>query len=209
MSEVAKQVRGEALRDKLVGIAAELFYANGVRAVGVDEVVRRAGVAKASLYRWFPSKDDLVLAVLQRRDGDFWAKWDSTAAQHPDPREQLDAQLAWIQDLAMRTDYRGCAFVNTAAEFDGDESQHIRNRCLDHEEELRRRLRALTGELGGPHSDRLADRLHISIVGALATGGLYRVNGPAAELRALAADLLSAHLPADGRAARDVGGHPR
>ncbi|WP_277369694.1 hypothetical protein [Rhodococcus rhodochrous] len=46
-------------------------------------------------------------------------------------------------------------------------------------------------------------------MGALATGGLYRVNGPAAELRALAADLLSAHLPADGRAARDVGGHPR
>ncbi|MCR8694368.1 TetR/AcrR family transcriptional regulator [Rhodococcus pyridinivorans] len=105
MSEAAKQVRREALRDKLVDIAAELFYANGVRAVGVDEVVRRAGVAKASLYRWFPSKDDLVLAVLQRRDGDFWAKWDSTAAQHPDPREQLDAQLAWIQDLAMRTDY--------------------------------------------------------------------------------------------------------
>lgn len=59
------------------------------------------------------------------------------------------------------------------------------------------------------HSDRLADRLHLSIVEALAVGGLYRVNGPAAELRALAADLLSAHLPADGRPDRDVGGHPR
>ncbi|MCR8694367.1 hypothetical protein NWP13_17640 [Rhodococcus pyridinivorans] len=70
-------------------------------------------------------------------------------------------------------------------------------------------MRALTGELGGPHRDRLADRLHISIVGALAVGGLYRVNGPAAALRALAADLLSAYPPADGRPARDVGAHPR
>lgn len=197
MSEAPKQIRGEALREKLVDIAAELFYTNGVRAVGVDEVVRRAGVAKASLYRWFPSKDHLVLGVLQRRDDNFWAKWDKTAALHTDPREQLDAQMAWIQDLATHPNYRGCAFVNTAAEFDSIESQTIRDRCLDHEEELRRRLRALTAELGGPDSDRLADHLHIAIVGALAVGGLYRENGPASELRTLATGLLAVYRTAD------------
>ena len=194
---MSKQVRGQALREKLVDIAADLFYTNGVRAVGVDEVVRQAGVAKASLYRWFPHKDDLVLAVLQRRDDLFWAQWEATARQHPDPCEQLDAQLAWIEDLATLRGYRGCAFVNTAAEFDGDESPGIRNRCLAHEDELRRRLRESTGRLGVSDSDRLADRLHLVIVGALATGGLYPTSGPAAELRSLAADLVAAAEAAD------------
>jgi AcrR family transcriptional regulator len=189
---MSKQVRGPALREKLIDIAADLFYTNGVRAVGVDEVVRRAGVAKASLYRCFPAKDDLVLAVLQRRDDLFWAQWDETAARHTDPRDQLDAQLTWLQELATQRAYRGCAFVNTAAEFDSEDAGGIRERCLRHEEELRRRLGSLTDRLGVADSDRLADRLHIAIVGALAVGGLYSTSGPAAELRALAADLIAA-----------------
>lgn len=192
---MVKQVRGDALRDRIVGIAATLFYRNGTRAVGVDEVVRRAETTKASLYRWFPSKDDLVLAVLQRRDDAFWAAWDKAAADSPDPRGELDAQLTWIQDLATLPEYRGCAFVNTAAEFDGADAARIRERCLAHEEELRRRLRALTGRLDLDDGDLLADRLHIAIVGALAVGGMYPANGPARQLRALGHDLLTAATP--------------
>ena len=191
MSEKPKQSRGEAVRDKFVDIAAELFYRNGIHAIGVDEVVRQAGMAKASLYRWFPSKDDLVLAVLQRRDENFWAAWDATAAQHVDPRGELNAQLAWIQDLATREGYRGCAFVNAAAEFDSPRPGGIRERCLEHEEELRRRLRSLTAQLDTADSDSLADCLHIAIVGTFALGGLYQANGPAAQLRALVNNLIS------------------
>ncbi len=191
MSDKPKQLRGTAVRDKLVDIATQLFYDNGIHAVGVDEVVRQAGVAKATLYRWFPGKDDLVLAVLQRRDEVFWAKWDTVEAQHPDPRDELAAQLRWIQDLATWEGYRGCAFVNTAAEFDHTRAA-IRERCLRHEHELQRRLRALTAELGVADSDRLADQLHISIVGAFAVGGLYPTGGPAAELRSIAAGLVAA-----------------
>ncbi|WP_068280507.1 TetR/AcrR family transcriptional regulator [Aldersonia kunmingensis] len=192
---MAKQVRGDALRDRIVGIAATLFYRNGTRAVGVDEVVRRAETTKASLYRWFPSKDDLVLAVLQRRDETFWAAWDRAAADNSEPRDELDAQLTWIQDLATLPEYRGCAFVNTAAEFDGADTAKIRERCLAHEEELRRRLRALTARLHLVDSDLLADRLHIAIVGTLAIGGMYPANGPADQLRALANVLLTAAEP--------------
>ncbi|MGV9661956.1 TetR/AcrR family transcriptional regulator [Nocardia niigatensis] len=195
MSESPKQLRGAAVREKLVDIAVELFYDNGVRAVGVDEVVRRAGMAKASLYRWFPSKDDLVLAVLQRRDDSFWAKWDTTAAEHSEPADELHAQLTWIQNLATRDGYRGCAFVNTAAEFDSATTGAIRQRCLEHEEELRRRLHALTARLGRTDSDQLADQLHIAIVGTFAVGGLYSTGGPANQLRALADRLLASSTP--------------
>ncbi|MBF6168537.1 TetR/AcrR family transcriptional regulator [Streptomyces gardneri] len=191
MSEKPKQLRGIAVRDKLVGIATELFYDHGVRAIGVDEVVRRAGMAKASLYRWFPTKDDLVLAVLQRRDDNFWAKWDATAARYADARSELDAQLAWIQELATREGYRGCAFVNTAAEFSSEQSERIRQRCAEHEHELARRLRALTARLDVTDDDRLADQLHLAIVGAFAVGGIYPTGGPAVRLEALAEDLIS------------------
>lgn len=191
MSEKPKQLRGAAVRDKLVDTAAELFYARGVRATGVDEVARASGMAKASLYRWFPNKDDLILAVLQKRDNAFWAAWDVTARRHPDPGDELDAQLTWIQTLATGDGYRGCAFVNTAAEFDVGESR-IGERCLEHEEELRRRLRALTTRLGIADSDRLADQLHVVIVGAFATGGVFPAGGPAHQLRDLSAVLLRA-----------------
>jgi AcrR family transcriptional regulator len=190
MSDKPKQLRGIAVRDKLVGIATELFYDHGVRAIGVDEVVRRAGMAKASLYRWFPTKDDLVLAVLQQRDDSFWARWDATAARHPDARAELDAQLTWIQEVATRKGYRGCAFINTAAEFSAADSERIRQRCAEHEYELARRLRTLTARIGVDDHDRLADQLHLAIVGAFAVGGIYPQGGPAIRLRALAEDLV-------------------
>ncbi|RMI30135.1 TetR/AcrR family transcriptional regulator [Nocardia stercoris] len=191
MSDKPKQLRGIAVRDKLVGIATQLFYDNGVRAVGVDEVVRRSGMAKASLYRWFPTKDDLVLAVLQQRDEDFWAAWERTAQRCTDARAELDAHLDWVQELATREGYRGCAFVNTAAEFGGAQSDRIRERCAEHERELACRLRALTARLGVGDHDRLADELHLAIVGAFAVGGIYPSGGPAIRLRALAEDLIT------------------
>src|ERR1700733_8108971 len=70
-----------SVRDRLLDTAADLFYREGIRAVGVDLVVERTGVAKTSLYRHFPSKDDLVAAVLERDDRRFWAYWDRIAGR--------------------------------------------------------------------------------------------------------------------------------
>ncbi|MGL6236499.1 MAG: hypothetical protein ACRC20_14275 [Segniliparus sp.] len=91
--------------------------------------------------------------MLGRRDENFWASWDATAAQHDDPRGELEAQLAWVHELATRNGYRGCAFVNAAAESDSAQAGGIHERCLEHEEELRRRLRASTARLGVAGSD--------------------------------------------------------
>ena len=193
MGERTGQARGTAVRDRLVDTAAELFYDHGVHAVGIDEVLRRSGLAKATLYRWFPSKNDLILAVLDKRDEAFWHQWDVVAATHADdPRAEIDAHLTWTAALATHAKYRGCPFVNTAAEFDADQSQ-IRARCLRHERELGSRLRALVARLdlaaGDPHA--LADLLHLAIVGAFALGGVYsRGDNPARRLRALADQLL-------------------
>src|SRR5947209_2384286 len=80
----------KSARDRVFAVAADLFYRKGVRAVGVEEIVREAGVAKISLYRGFASKDDLVAAYLDDRNAGFWRKWDEAFARHESkPRTQL------------------------------------------------------------------------------------------------------------------------
>lgn len=190
----APQLRGTAFREWLLDIACQLFYDNGVHAVGVDEVVRRAGIAKASLYRWFPTKDTLVLAVLDRRDQQFWARWDEVAARFADdPEAELRTQIAWMTAMAASPGYRGCAFVNTAAEF-SDGRDEIRGRCLKHERELGTRLRGLCRRLAVPDRDFVADQLHLGIVGAFTTSGLFPDGGPGQRLPALLDAILTTNL---------------
>src|SRR5260370_29920688 len=98
---------GTNVRDKILDAGSDLFYRQGVRAVGVDLVVEKAGVAKASLYRHFRTKDDLVAAFLGREDLNFWRDWDRVAEQYThDAREELDAQLDWIGERAGKPTYR-------------------------------------------------------------------------------------------------------
>ena len=76
-------------RERLLAVAGELFYRQGIRSVGVDEIVACANVAKMSLYRSFSSKDELVAAYLRDRNERYWRWWDGVTARHPgDPREQ-------------------------------------------------------------------------------------------------------------------------
>src|ERR1700759_4882602 len=94
---------GNDVRDKILDTASDLFYRLGVRAVGVDLVVEKAGVAKTSLYRHFGTKDDLIAAFLEREDADFWGTWDRVARQHgDDAAAELDAHLGWIGERVGR-----------------------------------------------------------------------------------------------------------
>ncbi|MFR9769034.1 TetR/AcrR family transcriptional regulator [Nocardia sp. SC052] len=190
----APRLRGPALREAVLDIACQLFYDNGVHAVGVDEVVRRAGIAKASLYRWFPTKDALILAVLDRIDQQLWARWDEVAEQFADDAEaELRAQITWMTDMAASPGYRGCAFVNTAAEF-SERHDEIRDRCLQHERELGMRLRRLGRRLAVPDPDSFADQLQLGIVGTFTTSGLFSSAGPGRRLPALLDAILAANL---------------
>jgi AcrR family transcriptional regulator len=103
-------------RDRLLAAANELFYAEGVHVVGVDRIVERAGVTKASLYNAFGSKDELVRAYLERH---FLIRQNRIArilAAHTDPRERLLAVFAEVEDMLAGTAFRGCKFISAAAE---------------------------------------------------------------------------------------------
>src|SRR3546814_809496 len=98
--------------------ARDLFYRRGIRAVGVEEIVNRAGVTKPSLYRAFASKDDLVAACLQASAMEKRAELDEViAAASPDPLEQLRAVLRHFASMIAAPNFRGCPMSNTAIEF--------------------------------------------------------------------------------------------
>src|SRR4051812_9382715 len=93
--------------------APELVYCESIRAVGVDEIVPRAGVTKPSLYRSFSSKDELAAAYLRDYDGEFWARFEQSAAKHPaDPKAQILDYIRGLGQRAQRPDYRGCGLSN-------------------------------------------------------------------------------------------------
>ena len=173
-------------RERILRTASELFYREGTRAVGVDLIVERAGVAKTSLYRHFGTKDDLIEAFLLLEDEDFWQHWDAVAAQHKGaPREELDAQLQWIGERIARPGYRGCPQINIAAEY-ADESHPARKVAVAHKRELRRRLGELAHALRVDEPETFALRLGTIIDGALSSGQALHAEGPVRFLQELA-----------------------
>lgn len=161
------------VRDRILATASDLFYRRGVRAVGVDLVVEKAGVAKTSLYRHFRTKDDLIAAFLRREDEDFWACWDRAAQGHEtDARAELEAQLDWIGERVGRPGYRGCPQINVAAEFP-DIDHPARAVAVAHKRELRRRLKGIADRLGAKHSDDLALKLSLLINGAFVSTPVF------------------------------------
>ncbi len=162
------------VREKILETACTLFYRNGVRAVGVDLVIEKAGVAKTSLYRHFRTKDDLIAAFLTREDADFWGTWDRTAAMHvANAAGELDAQLEWIAERVARPNYRGCPQLNVAAEF--PEADHPARRvATNHKEEMHRRLAEIGRKLNVGRPVRLASQLSLLINGAFVSSPIIK-----------------------------------
>jgi AcrR family transcriptional regulator len=167
------QTAGARAHEHLLLAADELFYREGVRAVGIEAVVERAGVNKMSLYRQFSSKDDLVVAYLQRCDTRFFERFDESLAKHPgEPVKQL---VQYFEDLARRASapgYRGCPFVNVATEF--PDATHPARRSVDeNKSKLMERLTALAQEAGATDAAALAEELALIVEGVYAASQTY------------------------------------
>ncbi|CAG4908249.1 TetR/AcrR family transcriptional regulator [Paraburkholderia gardini] len=187
------QTAGPDAQAHLLRAADELFYRDGVRAVGVDTVVERAGVNKMSLYRQFSSKDDLVLAYLERKDGQFFSYVEKSFAKYPgEPARQLQQ---YFDDLAVRAsvkDYRGCPFVNIAVEFP-DVTHPARQFVIDNKARLMARILALATEAGADDPEALADALGLLIEGVYAASQTYGPGcGPVRAAPRVAAQLIAA-----------------
>jgi AcrR family transcriptional regulator len=163
--------KGElSARERILATANELFYREGVRAIGVDTVVERSGVSKTTLYRLFESKDALIAAFAAERDRLNWEWWDRIEKQHPDdPRALLEALLSEIARRIGGPAYRGCPFLNLATEFP-DDNHRGRVAARANKRELRARLATIVAKLGVGDPNRVASQMAMLINGAYATG---------------------------------------
>ena len=194
--------------DRIRETARELFYRQGIRAIGVDEIVLKAGATKPSLYRSFASKDELAAAYLRDYDRDYVERLEANAAEHPgDPRGEI---LAWMGNLGVRAvqpGYRGCGMTNAVVEYpDPDHPAH--KVSFANKTALRARLTRLAGEMGAASPEALGDGLLLLMEGAYATGQLFGPAGPAQHLAAAAEALIEAHLAASRVQDRSTGRFP-
>jgi AcrR family transcriptional regulator len=183
--------------DRVSETANRLFYQRGIRAVGVDEIVAQAGVTKPSLYRSFPSKDDLIVSCLRARFDDIMAWWDAIEARLPgDPLAQLRALIAGIADETEEEQYRGCAATNAAVEF--PEIAHpARLISMEFKVVIHDRLLALVSRLPADRPALLTDTLILLFEGARSIRHTSGGNGPCRSLAAAADAVLAAFLPPD------------
>lgn len=180
------------VQQRILETACQLFYAEGVRAVGIDLVIERAQIAKTSLYRYYRTKDDLVAAFLEREDREFWQQWDEAAAPHaPDAAAELDALLTWVGERVARPGYRGCPQLNVAAEF-ADPAHPARAVSAAHRLEQHKRLAALCKRMGLKKPEVTASQLSLLVDGAFSSGSLLLGDSAGKVLRAAGRALVEA-----------------
>jgi AcrR family transcriptional regulator len=181
-------------REVILQTAANLFFREGFRAVGVDTIIKEADVAKMTLYRHFPSKDDLIVAYLEDTNEKFW-EWfnQATAPAEGQPAAQLIAFFRALEKLVTTPQCYGCPFLNAVVDF--PESSHPGHQVArEHKQSVRARFRELAEGAGTKTPDVLADQLLLLMDGAFMAVRMYGVDNPAAHVAGAAAALLSAHM---------------
>ena len=178
-------------RERLLAAADELFYQEGVHTVGIDRVIERAGVAKASLYSAFGSKEELVVAYLQGRAEERARRITDRMARHQDPRARILSIFDLLGERVVEPGFRGCAFVNASAEGPPGDSK-VRRACRGSREWLREIFTDLAGQLGAPDPAQLGRQLVLLYDGAMLGASMDRDPAIARQGRAMAEALLDA-----------------
>ncbi|MEV8631695.1 TetR/AcrR family transcriptional regulator [Streptosporangium sp. NPDC051023] len=178
-------------RERLLDTAEELFYAQGIRAVGVEQILTVSKVGRASFYRHFSSKDALVVAVLERRDLQ-WREWlaERVAAHGGGPLAVFDA----LAERFARADFRGCAFINTMIET-ADPGSAAHQVAAGHKSRVTGYVESLLTTAGHHAPAALAPQLVMLMDGAIVTALRERSTASATQARAIAAVLLESTEP--------------
>jgi AcrR family transcriptional regulator len=183
--------RGSA-RARLLAAANDLFYEEGVHTVGIDRVIERAGVAKASLYNAFGSKEELIREYLAIRHDARVERMTRGLARYDNPREKLLGVFDVLGEITSQPSFRGCAFVNARSETAS--SDRVAQICDTSRAWTRTLFTDLAREAGVAEPERLAAQLHLLYDGATVAAHMDRDLTSAASARAAAAVLLDAAL---------------
>jgi len=172
--------------ERIMAVAADLFYTQGYRATGVNEVIEKSGVAKATFYSHFPSKDDLAVAYLERACEQDLVDLNRILATESDPFGRFLVPVAWVGSWLVEHEFRGCPFINMVSEVP-DANDRIRkvgmklyDQALELVTKLTEELIASDRKRYGHLDAREVSRQYVVIVaGAFALSGLHHKLWPA------------------------------
>jgi AcrR family transcriptional regulator len=179
-------------RERLLAAADELFYEEGVNLVGIDRIIERAGVAKASLYDCFGSKEELIRSYLQQRHEARQVRLRDWLARYATPREKILGIFDYVADLVTRPDYRGCPFARASAEARPDSS--VKTVCDESRAWNLALFADLARQAGASDADRTAQQLRLLYDGASVSAHVDGSATAAAAARALAEVVLDAAI---------------
>lgn len=182
------------LKEQILETASRLFYSQGIKATGVDAIVKAAGTTKMSLYKYFPSKDDLVIAFLRKRDEDF-TNWfvGQVDAKADLPRDKLLAIFDVIGEWLDIPEFRGCAFINASAEFPVANNP-VQRVAAEFYEKFRNYIANLARIAGAENPENLAQQLALLIEGAIVSEQMKRGAGIIITARQAAEALINLAL---------------
>ncbi len=174
------KLENESPRDRILMTAPDLFYRQGYRATGINEVIEKAGVAKATFYAHFPTKDDLCLAYLKHRNAQEYKEITDFVNSKRTPRTRFFGVMDSMEAWAVRTKFRGCQFINMVPEVP-DHSSELRREGHLHYDGARALIRKLAQELieSDPHeyghldANTLTEDYMTHLAGAIALAGVY------------------------------------
>ena len=182
------------LPEQILLAASELFYSQGIRATGVDAIAKAAKTTKMTLYRYFPSKDDLIVAFLHKRDEDFRAWFVAQVEGKADkPKDKLVALFDVISEWMAIPEFRGCAFINASAEFplEGNPVHQVSAEFYD---KFRSYIASLATQCGARDPESLAFQLSLLVEGAIVSEQMKKQSGSAQQARQAATMLIEASL---------------
>lgn len=177
---------------RLLEAAGTLFTQEGIRAVGVDRVLTKAGVARASLYHAFGSKDGLIAAYIDRQDESDRTKWEQAITELDSAEDKILALFDLAHSAAVARRFRGCLYLNAVTEFP-DRTHPVATAVTRHRTWLRELLVDLAGQAGARDANRAAERIQLLYDGAVAGSKFSRSTDPIELGKGLARQVLDEH----------------
>jgi AcrR family transcriptional regulator len=179
-------------RDQLLETAWQLFYRDGYHATGIDRILTKAGVAKMTLYKHFRSKEELILAVLEKRSGQFRESFSEFLdAKKRTPERDLLAVFDWLSTWVASKDFRGCLFQKAMAEYQ-ELGDPIHQAALAHKTAFHGEIRRLVVAAGLAKPKALTDQLALLVEGAILNAHALGASTPAVHAREAAQTLVQA-----------------
>ncbi len=179
-------------RQQILETAAALFFRDGFRAVGIDTIVAESGIGKMTLYRYFPSKDELIVAYLNDTNDKFWVWFNEAADPFPNqPARQILAVFQAQETLVKSPKCYGCPFLNAVVDFP-DPSHPGHQVAVQHKRSVQARFEELAKQAAASDPKRLAEQLLMLMDGAFMAVRMFGPDNPAAHVAEAAATLIKA-----------------